>query len=145
MAIYKEVGKALSEETFDWVEADGGWPDVNWLIANYLLSEYDEFSKHRMRDGMVGQIKNCIAFAIGFSEETLGVKIYRGYTDGGNGKKLAFITPDPEYKRAKDQDYLRMMRNCERIIVKSKTDVERRFPEGTGKLFISDIRKIIAK
>jgi hypothetical protein len=141
--IYKEVGKALSENTFDWEEAEGGWPDVNWLIVNYLLRNYDDFTRHKMADGFVAQVKNCLAFSIDYSEQVLGVKIYRGYTDGGQGKRLAFITPDPDYKEAKEKDYSRIWRGVERKIVKAKTDVERRLP-GVGKeRLISDTHSLL--
>lgn len=32
MAFFKDVAKAIVENTFDYEEADGGWPDINWLI-----------------------------------------------------------------------------------------------------------------
>jgi len=143
MSIYKEVGRALAENTFDWEEAEGGWPDVNWLIANHLLRNHDEFSRHRLRDGMVAQIKNCISFAISYAEETLGQKIYRGYVDGGHGKRLAFVTPDPTYKKAKEQDYQRIWRGVERVVMKAKTDVARRLPDIGRERLINDSRNLL--
>lgn len=143
MAFFKEVAKAISQNTFDFEEADGGWPDINWLIANYMLKDCDEFNKHRLRDSMVGKIKQCLAFAIDHAENVLLIKIYRGYTLDGVGKKLAFITPDPAYKDAKEQDYVRIMRGVGRKLMKAQGDVERRMPEYIENRFIEDTHNIL--
>lgn len=143
MAFFKEVAKAISQNTFDFEEADGGWPDINWLIANYMLKDCDEFNKHRLRDSMIGKIKQCLAFAIDHAENVLLIKIYRGYTLDGVGKKLAFITPDPAYKDAKEQDYVRIMRGVGRKLMKAQGDVERRMPEYIENRFIEDTHNIL--
>ena len=127
--VYKQVADLLAKQTFDIIESDGGWPDVNWLIANELLRDYDDFIRHKSIDGLVAQIKNCLGHSIDFCENTLRVNLYRGNTDGGKGKRLEFITPNPEYKRAKEQDYQRMKRGLERKILKCTRDVARRLPE----------------
>lgn len=129
MAFFKIVAEAISKDTFDYEEADGGWPDISWLIANHILSDYDEFSKHKLIDSMVGRIKQCLPHSIDYSEHDLNVKIYRGYTADGVGRKLAFITPDPAYKNSKDKDYERIMRGLGTKIVKAQGDVERRLPD----------------
>jgi hypothetical protein len=127
--IYKQVAVALAENTFDIIEAEGGFPNISWLIARHLLRDYDEFIRHKSIDGMVAQVSNCIDKAIDYCENTLGVKIYRGYTKGGKGKLLEFITPDPNYKAAKEQDFQRMWRGVERKVTKAKHDVVKRHPE----------------
>lgn len=129
MAFFKEVAKAISQNTFDYEEAEGGWPDISWLIANHLLNEFDEFSKHKLRDSMVGRIKQCLPHSIDYCEHDLGVKIYRGYTADGVGRKLAFITPEPAYKNSKDKDYERIMKGLGTKIAKAQGDVVRRLPE----------------
>lgn len=117
MEFFKEVAKAISQNTFDYEEAVGGYPDINWLIVEHMLKDYDAFSRHRLMDGMVGKVKRCLAFSIDHAENVLGVKIYLGYTLSGEGKKLAFITPDPVYKDAKEQNYARIMRGVERKLI----------------------------
>lgn len=145
VAFFKEVANAISQNTFDYEEAIGGYPDINWLIVEYMLEGYDKFTRHRMMDSMVGKVKQCLAISIDHAENVLGVKIYRGYTLGGVGKKLAFITPDPVYKDAKEQDYARIMRGVERKLLKAHDDVERRLPEFNEGRFIADSRTLIRR
>ena len=141
--IYKQVAELLAKQTFDLDESDGGWPDVNWLIANELLRDYDDFIRHKSIDGMVAQIKNCLCHSIDYCENTLRVNLFRGNTEAGKGKRIAFITPDPEYKRAKEQDYQRMWRRLERQIIKSTRDVERRLPEIGAQRLIEEGRLLM--
>ena len=146
MTIYQQIAARISIKTFDLTESDGGFPNLGWVIANDILIAMGltEYQRFQALSGLAGQVNRNLDQAIKYVEKS-GVRIYRGNTQEGRGKLLEFITPDPEYKAAQQQDYNRMLRNMTRSISSTIRNVERRLPEYSKGQLISDSNRILEK
>lgn len=146
LPIYKKIGNALVSNTFDLRETDKGWPNINYMIADYLLKDDNDYLRLLQLKELALQVGQNMAFGIDYAESVHGVKIYRGYMKDGKGKMIAFITPDAQYMNAKEKDFSRIFKGAENKYNKSINDVNRRFPEvGADKFQIDFEEKVLKK
>ena len=100
---YKRLAEHIVEQiTFDMRSDTEGYPTIHWLISRSLLSKYTEFERHQLLNSYVTNVKNSLYLAIEYLEQ-IGIYAYRSIPKGS--KNIQFLTIDPDYEKAKQEDF----------------------------------------
>jgi len=103
----------LEHQTFDLTLDEGGWSTISHLIALEMLSNCTDADRHYRLDYYVGKVKRNLNSALYLLRER-DIPVYRISSDGS--KAIDVLTIDPEYKRAKEKEYLRIRRYVKKAV-----------------------------
>lgn len=145
LPIYQRIGNALANNTFDLITNTEEWPNINYVIADFLLKDESGYSRLQQLPALAKRVGQNLAWGIDYAENQLGTKIYRGYMNEGTGKLLAFITPNAKYRDAQERDYARIFKGTEAKYNKSLSDIEKRYPEDGVERFQLDFDEKVVK
>ena len=119
---YKQVASSI-QNTFDLKTDTGGFPNIHWLIGKEMLKNESDFYQQKYLSMTVKKIKTCLHHAIRYLGGK-GISIYTYIPS--KGKKIIFLTNDPEYKKAKEKDYIRSARKVTQQVNSFGTNIKLR-------------------
>jgi len=103
-----DVFKKKKKVTFDWEKGNpDGFTSIHWLIAESILSGWARLpvGYKKLLRGWAEAVKENLGPAIAELRDEYQIPVYTGTR---NSIRIMFITTDPEYRNAKQEDAIRM-------------------------------------
>lgn len=131
------LGQALTMRSFDLDDDPYGYPDLNWVIARFMLADIEGRDEYGIGQGLwqgayPKRVKESIPHAIAYVQEKLKKPVYRIRLEGQRPTRV--ITVDAEYRNAKEEEYNRIRRGVEQKVAAAFRQLSKVAPDKVAKL-----------
>jgi len=124
----EELAECIQEEiTFDLTRDSNGYPTLQHLITSRVLKNENEYNKMILFPSTLTKVRNGLQGALDLLQSA-GIIHYRkigGVIDGKvNKKNLIYLTIDPNYKEASQEDFFRRVNNVKQSVASFQANVQ---------------------
>jgi len=124
--MFKKIAQAIKEmKTINCDLDEHGYPNIHWVIADFMLRDLSDYDKHIRLSGYVAQVKNLLNKSLSYLEDK-GCKTFVVVPDGR--RNIACITIDEDDARLVKEDERRCKNYAKKYLSGALRQLEHKHP-----------------